>query len=70
MPGPQPARGSAGPSRGRRDLGQGKAAVVIETSVTDLDSKPLWSTKRSIFAHGEGGFDGERGPSTNIASPD
>ena len=29
--------------------------IVIETLVTGLDGKPLSSTKRSIFARGEGG---------------
>ena len=43
--------------------------IVIETLVTDLDGKPLSSTKRSIVARGEGGFAGKRGSSTNIAPP-
>jgi acyl dehydratase len=33
--------------------------------VTALDGTPLWTQKRSIFARGEGGFGGERGPSTS-----
>ena len=50
---------------------KGKAAVIVnETTVTDLDGNPLWSTKRSIFARGEGGFGGERGPSTSVSTPD
>ena len=44
--------------------------IVIETLVTDLDGKPLSSTKRSIVARGEGGFAGKRGSSTNIAPSD
>jgi hypothetical protein len=44
--------------------------IVIETLVTDLDGKPLSSTKRSIFARGEGGFAGKRRSSTNIAPSD
>ena len=28
--------------------------IVSEASVTDLDGKPLWNTKRSIFARGRG----------------
>ena len=45
---------------------KGKAAVIVnETSVTDSSGRLLWSTKRSIFARGEGGFGGERGPSTS-----
>jgi acyl dehydratase len=44
--------------------------IVSETTVTDPDGKLLWTTKRSIFARGEGGFGGERGPSTSVALPD
>ena len=54
-----------------RDLGQGKAAVIwSETTVTDPDGKPLWKQKRSIFARGEGGFGGDRGPSATVVIPD
>ena len=50
---------------------KGKAAVIVnETSVTDADGNPLWSTRRSIFARGEGGFGGERGPSASANTPD
>lgn len=50
---------------------KGKAAVIVtETAVTDPDGTPLWSTRRSIFARGEGGFGGERGPSGGVAPPD
>src|ERR1700758_5495686 len=49
---------------------KGKAAVILtESSVTALDGAPLWSTTRSIFARDEGGFGGERGPSTSWAAP-
>jgi acyl dehydratase len=52
------------------DKGQGKAAVILtETSVTGIDGRPLWTTTRSIFARGEGGFGGERGPSTASELP-
>ena len=45
---------------------KGKAAVIwSETSVTTPDGTPLWTQKRSIFARGEGGFGGDRGPSTS-----
>lgn len=48
-----------------------KAAVIVqEATVTDLDGTPLWSTRSSIFARGEGGFGGERGPATKIEIPD
>ena len=50
---------------------KGKAAVIwSETTVTTPDGTPLWTQKRSIFARGEGGFGGERGPSTSSAPPD
>jgi len=50
---------------------KGKAAVIVnETTVTAPDGTPLWSTKRSIFARGEGGFGGERGPSMSVSAPD
>ena len=49
---------------------KGKAAVIVnETEVTDPHGTPLWSTRRSIFARGEGGFGGERGPSTSVETP-
>jgi acyl dehydratase len=50
---------------------KGKAAVIwSETLVTTPDGTPLWTQKRSIFARGEGGFGGERGPSTSVEPPD
>ncbi|MGI9164612.1 MAG: MaoC/PaaZ C-terminal domain-containing protein [Mycobacterium sp.] len=45
---------------------KGKAAVICnETTVVDPGGKTLWTVKRSIFARGEGGFGGDRGPSTS-----
>lgn len=45
---------------------KGSAAVVVtETDVHDLDGAPLWTATSTIFARGEGGFGGERGPSTS-----
>jgi acyl dehydratase len=42
---------------------KGKAAVIwSETEVKAPDGTLLWTQKRSIFARGEGGFGGERGP--------
>jgi acyl dehydratase len=50
---------------------KGKAAVIVsESAVTSLDGTPLWTTRRSIFARGEGGFGGERGPSLSTAVPE
>jgi acyl dehydratase len=72
VPAPLPPSGSArAVSRIAEVWDKGKAAVVVvETSVTDFDGKPLWTQQRSILARGEGGFGGERGPSTSAATPD
>jgi acyl dehydratase len=70
--GPLPPSGTAvGSSRLVEIWDKGKAAVIVsETSVTATDGTPLWRTQRSIFARGEGGFGGDRGPSTSIAAPE
>ena len=72
VPAPLPPSGSARATTRITDIwDKGKAAVILnETTVTALDGGPLWTTKRSIFARGEGGFGGERGPSTSVATPD
>lgn len=50
---------------------KGKAAVIVqETEVMDEEDSPLWTARSSIFARGEGGFGGERGPSEKLALPD
>lgn len=50
---------------------KGSAAVIVtETAVSDLDGNPLWTNTSSIFARGEGGFGGDRGPSTAVPAPD
>ncbi|MGH3519335.1 MAG: MaoC/PaaZ C-terminal domain-containing protein [Haloechinothrix sp.] len=50
---------------------KGKAAVVVqETEVVDEDGGPLWTALSSIFARGEGGFGGERGPSDKAELPE
>lgn len=50
---------------------KGSAAVVVqEHTVTGSDGAPLWTARSSIFAKGEGGFGGERGPSTKTELPD
>ncbi|OBG35081.1 MaoC/PaaZ C-terminal domain-containing protein [Mycolicibacter heraklionensis] len=72
VPAPLPPSGSARAiSRIVEVWDKGKAAVVVlETSVTATDGTPLWTQHRSIFARGEGGFGGERGPSTATELPD
>ncbi|GAA4819788.1 MaoC/PaaZ C-terminal domain-containing protein [Tomitella cavernea] len=50
---------------------KGKAAVIVQEAETvDADGNALWTARSSIFARGEGGFGGERGPSTKVALPD
>jgi acyl dehydratase len=72
VPAPLPPSGSAKSVQKFTEIwDKGKAAVIVsETTVTDPDGKLLWTTKRSIFARGEGGFGGERGPSTAVEPPD
>lgn len=72
VPAPLPPAGSARAiSRIVEVWDKGKAAVVeLETSVTSTDGTPLWTQRRSIFARGEGGFGGERGPSAVVEPPD
>ncbi len=72
VPAPLPPSGSArAVSRIVEVWDKGKAAVVVlETTVTGDDGAPLWTQRRSIFARGEGGFGGSRGPSTSDGTPD
>jgi acyl dehydratase len=49
---------------------KGKAAVIIrETTVSDIAGSPLWTSTATLFARGEGGFGGERGPSHRDETP-
>jgi len=72
VPGPIPATGTGTAVTRFTDIwDKGKAAVIwSETTVTAPDGTLLWTQKRSIFARGEGGFGGERGPSSTSAIPD
>ncbi|MCX4401085.1 MaoC/PaaZ C-terminal domain-containing protein [Streptomyces sp. NBC_01764] len=48
---------------------KGKAAVlVMRTEVADAEG-PLWTNDAQIFVRGEGGWGGDRGPSTRIEEP-
>jgi acyl dehydratase len=69
---PLPASGRARATVRVADVwDKGTAAVVVtETLVRDLDDQPLWTATSSIFARGEGGFGGERGPSTSKPPPE
>jgi hypothetical protein len=72
VPGPIPPSGTGRAVTRFTDIwDKGKAAVIwSDTTVTTPDGTPLWTQKRSIFARGEGGFGGERGPSTSVEPPD
>jgi acyl dehydratase len=71
VPAPLPPSGSARATTRITDIwDKGQAAVILnETTVTDPGGTLLWRTKRSIFARGEGGFGGQRGPSAATADP-
>jgi acyl dehydratase len=64
VPAPLPPSGSGRAVTRFTDIwDKGKAAVIwSETKVTAPDGTLLWTQKRSIYARGEGGFGGERGP--------
>lgn len=48
-----------------------KAAVIVqEAAIVDSSGVALWTTRSSIFARGEGGFGGDRGPSDPTWVPD
>ncbi len=48
---------------------KGKAAVIVLRSETADDDGPLWTCDTQIFVKGEGGFGGERGPSSRRELP-
>ncbi|MFE9644217.1 MaoC/PaaZ C-terminal domain-containing protein [Streptomyces sp. NPDC006365] len=67
---PIPAEGKAvATARIAAVYDKGKAAIlVMRTEVAD-DEGPLWTNDAQIFVRGEGGFGGERGPSTRLHPP-
>jgi acyl dehydratase len=69
--GPIPIEGKAvARSRIADVFDKGKAAVIVqEVDVTSADGSPLWTARSSIFARGEGGFGGSRGPSDRVEWP-
>ncbi|MGV0852266.1 MaoC/PaaZ C-terminal domain-containing protein [Mycolicibacterium phlei] len=70
-PGPIPSSGTGiAVTRFTEIWDKGKAAVIwSETTVKSPGGELLWTQKRSIFARGEGGFGGDRGPSTSSEPP-
>ncbi|MGW8952765.1 MaoC/PaaZ C-terminal domain-containing protein [Streptomyces sp. NPDC055709] len=49
---------------------KGKAAILVLRSEAADEDGPLWTSDAQIFVRGEGGFGGERGPSTRAEQPD
>ncbi len=70
VPGPIPASGTGvAVTRFTEIWDKGKAAVIwSQTTVKDPAGRLLWTQKRSIFARGEGGFGGDRGPSSSAST--
>ncbi len=69
---PLPVEGSAQLSSkvtGAFDKGSG-ALVSTEIEAVDESGKPLFTTRSAAFIRGEGGFGGDRGPSSEWAAPD
>ncbi len=69
-PGPIPPSGTGtAVTRFTEIWDKAKAAVIwSETTVTGPNGTLLWTQKRSIFARGEGGFGGDRGPSGSASA--
>jgi hypothetical protein len=50
---------------------KGKAAVIVqEGDAVDADGNLLWTVHSTIFVRNEGGWGGDRGPSTAVELPD
>lgn len=69
---PLPVEGTARTTStiaGIYDKGSGAVVAIESTSVDPATDKPMFSTRSSIFIRGEGGWGGNRGPSskTNMA---
>ncbi len=75
LAGPIPTCGSATVRTRITDVwDKGKAAVIVQEGVTTADDGPdkgrqLWTTRSSIFVRGEGGWGGDRGPSSKVELP-
>ena len=68
---PLPTSGSGTVSTRISDVwDKGKAAVIVqEGTAVDEAGEPLFTTRSSIFVRGEGGWGGDRGPSTKVELP-
>jgi acyl dehydratase len=50
---------------------KGKSAVIVQEGVaTDASGTAIWTVTSTIFVRGEGGWGGDRGPSTSVEIPD
>ena len=65
VPAPLPASGSARSVTRFTEVWDKAAVIVSQTTVTDPEGRLLWTTRRSIFARGEGGF-GRRARTVDI----
>ena len=70
--GPIPTSGSAVLRTRISDVwDKGKAAVIVQEGVaTAADGADLWTVRSAIFVRGEGGWGGDRGPSSRVELPD
>lgn len=70
--GPLPTHAEATVRTRIRDVwDKGKAAVILQEGVAhSVDGTPLFTTRSSIFVRGEGGWGGDRGPSSPVELPD
>jgi acyl dehydratase len=55
---------------GNYDKGSGALVVVESTSTLVGDGEPLFTNRSGLFIRGEGGWGGDRGPSSTFAVPD
>ena len=46
------------------------ALVVLETNARSHDGAPMWTSRAGLFISGEGGWGGDRGPSSTWQQPD
>ena len=50
---------------------KGKAAVIVQQGdAVDASGTAIWTVTSTIFVRGEGGWGGDRGPSTSVEIPD
>lgn len=49
---------------------KGKAAVIVLRSEAADEDGPLWTSEAQMFVKGEGGFGGDRGPSSGSGTPE